>query len=799
MDILCPDCGAPIAGTPACTSCGLNLQGPTAGRLWQVDQRLFSLDAERGALTVERVSLLAALRTGTAPQAPVGAATAPTVVPTWSQPAAARKESSPKSVQNTLLSLGALLLAGAGLVFAAVTYNALGVVGRALVLLLLTAGAGAAVLPLRRKGLQASAEAVGGVTLVLAAVDAWALRHAGLAQNVEASSYAAVATGLYAGLAGAWASAVPLRITRIAATLAAHLPLIFVLTRIDASPWVVAVAVSLQAAGSVAVANQKVPKDVAATLAGLAGLQAIIALLTSSVALDQDGRPATWGFLALAGLATFTATQVRDQIPRALVAGTVPGLLALGAFAASRADLTDSQQPLVATAVALLTIGAAQLLRGVDRPGPVLGALLVAGIGVLAEAEAIAVAFAGPLTWLADPWTFAGTAARAAVREPWTGSIATLVVLLGAAGAAAAGGHLLDRLREGVLTSVPLALLGIVVLPLALDLSLHATLALLVGLSVALTAGIFYRTELALGGIALGLFAAAWSTAEERSTLTVVPLIAVLAAVGALRLPGALTSLTVALVAAETAAVGVHQDLHTDQVGALLLVVVAAAVGLSYLLGGLHRVGLEACAAVVAATAIGLTAEEDGWLTWSLAISGLLALAVAIRSDRRYVGLVGGLLLSASSWVRLVDANVEAPEPYVLPLAFVALVFGYLRRRETPGTDSFQAYGPGLTLALLPTLLRSVADDTPTRGLLLLVACAAVVLAGVHDRLRAPLVLGGGVLLAELLNLLGPYATALPRWMLLAATGGLLLGIGATYEQRLQDLARLRARYDTWA
>ena len=796
MDILCPDCRAPLTGTPACATCGLNLQGPTAGRLWQVDQRLVSLDAERGSLVIERVSLLAALRTGTAPQAPVGATT---VVPTWSQPSAPRKESSPKSVQNTLLSLGALLLAGAGLVFAAVTYNALGVVGRALVLLLLTAGAGAGVLPLRRKGLQASAEAVGGVTLVLAAVDAWALRRGGLAQSVDATSYTAVATGVYAGLAGAWACAVPLRITRIAATLAAHLPLIFVLTRNDASPAVVAVAVSLQAAVSVAVAKQKVPRDVAATLSVLAALQAIIGLLTSAVALDQDGRPAAWGYLTLAALAAFTATQLRDRVPRALVSATTPGLLALAAFAASRADLTDSQQPLVATAVALIVLGAAQLLRPADRPGPVIGALLVAAVGVLAEGEAIAVAAVGPFTWLADPWTLAASPARAALNQLWTGSIATLVVLVGAAGAAAAGGQLLARRREGLLAAVPLALLGTIVLPVALDLSFHAALALLVGLAGALTAGVFYRSELALGGITLGLFAAAWSTAEERSTLSVVPVIAVLAAVGAVRLPGVLTGLTVALVAAETAAVGVHQDLHTDQVGALLLVIVGLAIGLSYLLGGLHRLGLEVAAALVAATAIALTSEDDGWLTWSLAISGLLALAVAIRPDRRYVGLAGGLLLSASSWVRLADANVHAPEPYVLPLAFVALAFGYLRRRAQPETDSFQAYGPGLSLALLPTLLRSLADDTPTRGLLLLVACTVVVLAAVHDRLRAPLVLGSGVLLVELVNLLGPYATALPRWMLLAATGGALLGLGATYEQRRQDVARLRARYDTWA
>src|SRR5207302_5106445 len=51
----------------------------------------------------------------------------------------ARVETSPQQVQNTLLTLGALLLGAAGVVFTAVTYSHVGVVGRALILLALTA------------------------------------------------------------------------------------------------------------------------------------------------------------------------------------------------------------------------------------------------------------------------------------------------------------------------------------------------------------------------------------------------------------------------------------------------------------------------------------------------------------------------------------------------------------------------------------------------------------------------------------------------------------------------------------
>jgi MYXO-CTERM domain-containing protein len=146
--------------------------------------------------------------------------------------------------------------------------------------------------------------------------------------------------------------------------------------------------------------------------------------------------------------------------------------------------------------------------------------------------------------------------------------------------------------------------------------------------------------------------------------------------------------------------------------------------------------------------------------------------------------------------VRLADAGVHAPEPYVGPLAVAALVVGWLRRRRQPELASFAAYGPGLSLALLPSLLRSFGDDTPTRALVLLVVAVAVVVTGAHGRLRAPLVIGGLVVVADAVHLLAPYAAALPRWVLLAAAGVVLVLLGATYEQRLRDAARLREQYE---
>lgn len=161
--------------------------------------------------------------------------------------------------------------------------------------------------------------------------------------------------------------------------------------------------------------------------------------------------------------------------------------------------------------------------------------------------------------------------------------------------------------------------------------------------------------------------------------------------------------------------------------------------------------------------------------------------------------MAGGLLLSASSWVRLADAGVDAPEPYVLPLAAVALILGHLRSCAVPGTRSWAAYGPGLSLLLLPSLVASFDDDTLQRPLLLGLAALGVLLAGAYFRLQAPLCLGGAVLAVDALQLLAPYAAALPRWMSLGAVGVLLVAIGATYEQRRRDVARLRSGYDALA
>ena len=807
----CPDCQARLSGEPTCTACGLSLTGPVAGRLWVVDQRLVALGGERTSLLNERGHLLASLRSGDSPTVwPTPAAgsfgTTPTVLP--ARVPRPRRETTPAQVQNTLLTLGALLLALAGVVFAAVTYRHLGVVGRALVLLTLTGAAATAPVVLLRRRLTASAEALAGVALALGTLDAWALQRAGLAGGLDGRTYAAVATAALAVGAGLHAAAVRVRVSQLGAAVFAQLPVVLVLARTEASLPTIAVTLAGLGALDVAVAtHRRTPFLLRATTAVLAGL-AVVGSLGASVLAVHDHRAAAGaGLLALAAVAALGAATTKDISTSGVLAALVAPLTAAAAWASVRPHLPAYQLPLVVLAAALVAVLASALLPRPRREGPALGALLIAVTGLLLVAEPIARA-AGPVTWLAHPWTLQGDSARQAVsvHTAWGGGLVTLVVAVASAGCALGAGLVLDRVRQSVAPAAALLLVAGLLVPLSLDTSYPVALTVLLataaalGLAAALAKNAV-RVALAGASTALTVYAAVWSVADRTASLTVLPVAAVLVALLAVRLLGALTAVAGLLTGAALAAYGADRALAVDQVGALVLAVPAVCVGLTFVLRGAQRIGLEAAAGILAGTAVLLAAGDPGWLSWSLALTGLLALALAlaIRPDRREVGLLGGLLLSASSWVRLADAHVVSPEPYVAPLALVALLFGHLRRRTQPELGSVAAYGPGLALALVPSLLKALTDATPTRGLLLLVVALAVVMVGAQDRLRAPLVLGGLVVLLDALHLLAPYASALPRWTLLAGAGALLVGVGATYEQRRRDVTRLRERYETWS
>jgi hypothetical protein len=146
----------------------------------------------------------------------------------------------------------------------------------------------------------------------------------------------------------------------------------------------------------------------------------------------------------------------------------------------------------------------------------------------------------------------------------------------------------------------------------------------------------------------------------------------------------------------------------------------------------------------------------------------------------------------AATWAWLAAAGVTVPEAYTLPAAAVALGAGGRAHRRRPRPGSWAALGPGLTIALLPSLGVALDRGGAARPLLLTAAALLAVLAGARARLQAPLVLGGLTLLLLGLDAVAPVAAQLPRWVTIGTAGLLLLWLGATAERRLDRLRRLR-------
>jgi hypothetical protein len=204
---------------------------------------------------------------------------------------------------------------------------------------------------------------------------------------------------------------------------------------------------------------------------------------------------------------------------------------------------------------------------------------------------------------------------------------------------------------------------------------------------------------------------------------------------------------------------------------------------------------VQVVSGATAAPALLLSALDADRLWVALLAVGVAAAVVAVTTARPVLGWLAGALLAASSWVRLALSDVDAPEAYTVPAGAALLVLGYLRRRREPGYGSWQAYGSGLSLVLVPSLLRAVTDSGNARPLLLAVVAAGVVAAGAARRLQAPLLLGAAVLAVDALVQLAPYLVeayqVVPRWVTIGSLGLLLLVAGATYERRVRDLRRV--------
>ncbi|MGW2654645.1 SCO7613 C-terminal domain-containing membrane protein [Streptomyces sp. NPDC001478] len=821
---------------------------PPAEELALLDRELARLDLRRAQLLTRRawlVSVLQAPRPVPAP--PVAAPVAGSFGPPFAPPAApGRPEAGGKGAQNLLLTLGGLLLTVAAIAFTLVSWGHLGIGGRSAVLATVTAAALVAPAPLLRRGLSSTAESLGALAAVLMVLDAYALRRVALA-DTDSLAYTAVASAV---LAVVWATygllLGRLRLPLPLAVVTAQLPLVLWASAEGAAPVVFAGALLATAALDCAVAVRftglavRVTACVGLWVSGGAGL---LVALGESLEAARPAEAVVPGALLLAGAAIALAGARRASSGLATAAGAVAGLAAVAAVGGALTTTLSGgwAVPVYLVCGGLVLLGVRAPLGRPERQG-LAGASGVVALGaVLFSATPVAVVLVGPVAQLGRLWSGAPDGgirqALGASELPWDEMASSPVVLLmvaavlgaarlrwdsvvrwaepvrglGASGRGAAGAWALVLGWAGLTVSAP-----------ALDASYAVAVAVqsvLVVALAALTVGALRRgaagaaVAASVCGACGAVGAALLSLCSEPATYAVFALLTAVCAAVAAALDGPVrvarpaawsgvrsvaACAAVAGAAVLAVACGASLELEPHEAAPLLLVVTAGTAVLGAVLKG-RAVGLpvEASGVPVGAASVVMAVGDLPFLALVLALCGAVAAGTALRPERRPVaGYVATVLFVLASWVRLSASGVASPEAYTLPVSVPVLVIGWLRRRRDPAASSWTAYGAGLAVSLVPSLLAALGDTGWTRPLLLGVAALVITLLGARLRLQALLVLGGAVLALDALHELAPYVVqvmgAMPRWVVPALAGVVLLAVGATYEKRLRDARRLR-------
>jgi hypothetical protein len=258
----------------------------------------------------------------------------------------------------------------------------------------------------------------------------------------------------------------------------------------------------------------------------------------------------------------------------------------------------------------------------------------------------------------------------------------------------------------------------------------------------------------------------------------------------ALRIGGLVAGVLAVPAAAWTGSVALGLDTRTAAF--VVLAASAAAFVLAARLPADQARAVEAAAQPGALLAVLLTVGSAGHAAAICALWGLVLGARALRPAGQAGYLIAAAAAELGGWLLLLAAaQVALLEAYTIPAAAVLLLAGL---RARPGRlSSRAAYGPALAAALVPSLASVlVADGQLLRRLLLGVAALAIVLAGARARLRAPVEIGGMVLVVLALRELAAVWDLVPRWIPLAGGGLLLVVLAATVERRRRDLTRFR-------
>jgi hypothetical protein len=836
---VCLDCQLELDELTVCPRCGLAQTGLDADRLrWLLGQADVALGIVRSA---DPRSVAAAPAVASTPPAPSGPQTPPTAPPGWAalrspsslweelgpmpaprRPAAAAHTWPALSTPAVLLGLGGISVLVAAVVFVSVAWSDLSLGAKAAILLTVTAAIGAVGVWSARRGLRGSAETFSCLFAVMAVLDLMAAVHGSLFGLGELDGRPAewLSATLLVGTGLAWArSAIASRTRKLTGVqlLAAGGMLWFIGLVAEenlARGEYVAFALTAALLGVAAVAARCAIWTFAVCVVALAAstlvaayaisLQRIV-METTLAGLWSDGTAVGWVLCLLlaAGVARVSRLRMGVRNAAAAIASAGAALLVLRPLDGSSFD-----QILVCLAATCLGAAAATLVLPRPWRAGALTTSVPTGLNTAAMvAPSVLVAVGALLIPALEPWQHSAVYEADYVVDfstdigtPWLVGVSASAVL-------AAAFVVARRRLPGPEPVLLIVSSSAACAALRYPMPLWSVVAIMGGLAVvAAGAALAFRSP--VSGVLSGVYASLCliaSLGSQTTTLAAAIAIAVALAVLAWRVSDVIGSAVAAagselLVGLATAAALDRADL-SDSVTSYALVGLGV-VGVVAAQVRPHgaclraRLGIETAALALICVGIALGVEFDlalqAPICLTVAGAGLIAVSL-LSADRRLVSVAGGVLLASASWVRLAAEDVTTVEAYTLPTALVLVVLGSIRMLRTPGASSIASLGGGLSLALLPSLGVAVSEPTSLRALLLGIVAVAVLLVGAVLRWIAPLLAGGFVIVVLAVVNLAPYADAVPRWVLFALLGAVLLFLGITWEKRLRNARTLVA------
>ena len=801
--IPCPSCGELLPAQPVhCPACLLPLTGPDAARLWELDQRLAALQAERAVV-------LAALRSRevrepwSAPAIPHDAASTASAFPDAPAPAPIPRRR--WTTQQTLLAVGVLLVLVASSIALAVAWFLIGRYGQMAVMGGLTALAAWASFRLSRRGLSSSAEALGLVGGGLMLLDATAARRFGLLglDRLDSRVYT-MAAGL---LVAVLLAELHRRDRRIAA---------FALLSLASASigWAGVVALADDAATGAALAvvgaavfgaaRFLLPESLGLTrraAAGPASGWAVVAWLAATAgALDaadaEVGAPASPSGLASVAVLALLAVAGAMVVRRVVVVRSA----SLGSRAAVRADwaaraLTGDWRAVgVVALVASLAAPSAVLTLGlqVDGTGTAVLAVVVGVIGLGLLALRPVSRSVGDL-WLLGQ---AGLAQLllVAVAAAHGADIPTTITLLVVALVATATAVLRPAWRAAAAGIAALALLGAVIVASGLGSPTGQVLAV-TALGLALAATALARParaeEVPVAAVAalsfgLALLAAVSEPLPDGVIAAVLAAVAVASgATAALREPVRPAAEAVTVLTGTTALWLVGGLASPDVQWILLALTAALLAALAVWRRGTPDelvLGLGAALTSLTAVTVALDRSWPHAAAGAAAAYALIALGYAALPHRRAVVTAAVVGFTTAIWVELREADVTRLEAYTVPLALLLLAAGLWSHRQL-GDRSWSVAGPALAVGLLPSALATAVSDDLPRALVTVSVGAAVLALGAWRRWQSLVVVGALAAALVAVTQLGPATLHAPRYLTLGTVGVALLLLGVRYEQ----------------